>query len=496
MRVDDPRERALQLFQEGTRLSESGRLAEGSRLLERAIETDPTFVPAYCNRALNHVRDGELDRAAELFESARDLAPEDPGPWAGLGAVEAERGRDEAAIRALSQAIELGHPGAEVRSNLALVLDRWGDRERALSLWRQAHEIDRGDPNPVAALGERLDLTKDAEGRPFALGRFQRYDLYRHLDERFFGPDGPRRCPHDFRESAGWALSRGIAPLPFLHHLRRWGAVCDCEVSLAFAEGQDGAFEFARAETSIRTGQLAEVARALAAAGATEVSEFLPPTLSDHDDPESWATQFLRDGGCLVFPPQPAVGSRLFRLLDAARIGLGPAGWATVVLRSTTDLVAPALWYLEERRALELAVRLHGVEDETGFELDPAELPPMEPSTFHIQSLAAPWLPPGILVELTRAHGLHRSVSTLGDWTLAGGRVDDEEPAVIAFLADLAALAPPEGRLSLRWTNRGRLRAGWVESGRLRVCRLVAEVEERRDVPPAAIEFARTRLEG
>ncbi|MBI4613630.1 MAG: DUF2695 domain-containing protein [Planctomycetes bacterium] len=469
----DRREEALELFRQGTRLSESGKLEDGSRLLERAIELDPTFVPAYCNRALNHVLAGEMDEAAELYASAVDLAPGDPIPLAGLGAVAAERGEDDDAVRHLSRAIELGHPGPDVRSNLALVLDRRGERERAIALWREAHAIDPLDPTPISSLAEREDLSRDEDGRPFFLSRFQRYDLYRHLDGRLYGPGGGEPCGHDFRHSVGWALSRGLPTLPFLARLRESGAGCDCEVGTIHAESEDGAFEFARVRGLLAPAEPERFARALVRSGARLDAELPPGSEEGEDDPESWTTVVLPRAERFEIPLQPACGTRLFRLLDEAREDLGPGGWAAVVLASTTDLVPPAAWILEERRALELEVVWRAVGDLPGDELAPERIPPMHPATFHIQTLPAPWLPADLARDLSLRHGLVRSVSTAGEWALVGRRVEDEEPALASFLGDLSRLAPPGTGLSLRWIREGKVRLGTVEPGRVRLFRLI-----------------------
>lgn len=470
-------DKALALLEEGTRLSAAGQLEEGNRLLEAAIELDPTLVPAYCNRALNHVLADELERAAALYGQAIQLSPGDPVPRAGLGAVAAEKGDDRVAALHLEAAIELGHPGGEVRANLAHVLDRSGQTERAIELWLEAHRLDPIDPGPVLALQDRVDVSIVEGGRPFSLGRFERYDLYRHLDERL--RRGAADCCHDLTETVGWALSRGVATLPLLAHLRRLGVTCDCEVALTFAEAADGPFEQATATGRIRAVDREAMSRALIAAGAARVERFLPPSPDDEDDPESWATQFLAVGGDLVLPSQPAVGSRLYRLVDAARIRLGSGGWAGVVLESTTDLVAPSIWILEERRAVEIDLDLLAVEDGTGAVLEPDQLPPPVPSTFHVQTLAAPWLDPEDLAARTEERDLARSVSTYGVWTLIGNRVGSEEPQLLDLLVDLSADVPDGEQLALRWRREGRLRMAVIERRRVRAFDL-------RSVPRAA----------
>ena len=429
------------------------------------------MIPAYCNRALNHVLGGELEAAAALYQRAIDLSPSDPNPHAGLGALEAERQQNGPAADHLQKAIDLGHPGPEVRSNLAFVLERLGEGDRALELWRDAHVSAPANPGPLLALTQRTKHDERSNEEPFVLGRFQRYDLYRHLEGCLHSAcGGPIRCGHDFRHTVGWAYSRGLDTLTLLSQFLRSGAGCDCEIVDLMAEGTDGALEFARLQGRIRTDRVEAVAGALLEAGAKRVDRLGPTPLEAEDDPESWPLHFVPGEGQIEIPPQPAAASRVFRLLEEVRIALNRTESIVLVLRSTTDLVRPTVWMLGPHRALEIDVRWRPIpEDATPL---PDRVPPMNPSTFHIQPVVVPWFDRERAGQLAREKGLESCVWTREEWALLGNRVGAQEPALVSVLEEIASSAPDDAELSLRWVSGGRYRLGWIRDRRLAVFEL------------------------
>lgn len=118
------------------------RLDEMERLLRRLIELKPDNQNAY--NALGYSladRKVRLEEARTLILKAVQLAPEDPFIADSLGWVEFRLGNIDEAMRILEAAYKR-RPDPEIGAHLGEVLWAKGQRDRALSIWKEAHLVD------------------------------------------------------------------------------------------------------------------------------------------------------------------------------------------------------------------------------------------------------------------------------------------------------------------------------------------------------------------
>ncbi|MBO9648354.1 MAG: tetratricopeptide repeat protein [Variovorax sp.] len=118
------------------------RLDEMERLLRRLIELKPDNQNAY--NALGYSladRKVRLEEARTLIQKAVQLAPDDPFIADSLGWVEFRLGNTTEATRILEDAYKR-RPDPEIGAHLGEVLWTAGQRDRALSIWKEANLAD------------------------------------------------------------------------------------------------------------------------------------------------------------------------------------------------------------------------------------------------------------------------------------------------------------------------------------------------------------------
>jgi len=114
------------------------RLDDMERLLRRLIELKPDSQNAY--NALGYSladRKIRLDEARTLIQKAVQLAPEDPFIADSLGWVEFRLGNTAEAIRILEAAYRT-RPDPEIGAHFGEVLWSTGQKDRAVTIWKQA----------------------------------------------------------------------------------------------------------------------------------------------------------------------------------------------------------------------------------------------------------------------------------------------------------------------------------------------------------------------
>lgn len=135
-----------------------GRTEEMERHLRRVIALQPENAHAY--NALGYSfadRNIRLDEARTLIRKAVELAPEDPFIADSLGWVEFRMGNTAEALRILEAAYKK-RPDPEIGAHLGEVLWAQGDRERAVSIWKQAKIAD-ADNETLQETLKRLRVT-------------------------------------------------------------------------------------------------------------------------------------------------------------------------------------------------------------------------------------------------------------------------------------------------------------------------------------------------
>ncbi|MDM0032774.1 tetratricopeptide repeat protein [Variovorax sp. J22P271] len=118
------------------------RLDDMERLLRRVIELKPDNQNAY--NALGYSladRKVRLEEARTLIQKAVQLAPEDPFIADSLGWVEYRLGNTTEALRILEDAYKR-RPDPEIGAHLGEVLWAAGQRDRAVSIWKEASLAD------------------------------------------------------------------------------------------------------------------------------------------------------------------------------------------------------------------------------------------------------------------------------------------------------------------------------------------------------------------
>jgi len=128
------------------------RVDETERLLRRVIALKPDNANAY--NALGYSladRNIRLPEARQLIRKAVELSPNDPFIADSLGWVEFRLGNMAEAQRILEGAYKT-RPDPEIGAHLGEVLWAQGQRDRALSIWREASMADAENETLQATL--------------------------------------------------------------------------------------------------------------------------------------------------------------------------------------------------------------------------------------------------------------------------------------------------------------------------------------------------------
>ena len=130
--------------------------------LARLVALVPNEPAGWANYGLLALRQRNLDVAAERFEKARTLAPDNSGLHFLIGLLESARGRFPEAVNALRKAIELDPRNLKAAYTLAEQLERQGDDASALEVQQLFQKILDAQPDNLAA---QLELTRVAAKR-------------------------------------------------------------------------------------------------------------------------------------------------------------------------------------------------------------------------------------------------------------------------------------------------------------------------------------------
>ena len=147
----DPRDYDL-LYDQATLAEKLGRPEEMERLLRRIMAEKPEYHHAY--NALGYSfadRSVRLNEARQLIMKALEYAPDDPFITDSLGWVEFREGNKTEALRVLQKAYR-ARPDAEIAAHLGEVLWSMGQREQALSIWREGLQLNPENETLVETL--------------------------------------------------------------------------------------------------------------------------------------------------------------------------------------------------------------------------------------------------------------------------------------------------------------------------------------------------------
>ena len=126
-------------------------VAEGQRLLEKAVELDPNYATAWAHLGWAHwtaavegwavSRESGLMLAAEAAQKGLDIEGENPDVYAILGAIHWSRGETEDAVMLSQKAVELSPNHADNAAFLSMILSDVGKPKEALERIRTAMRL-------------------------------------------------------------------------------------------------------------------------------------------------------------------------------------------------------------------------------------------------------------------------------------------------------------------------------------------------------------------
>ncbi len=127
---------------------ETGNHHEAIAQLTRAGREAPADPGIAAGLAAAHARQGNLETADQTFERAAALGPLDAAALNEWGMVLAQTARFPDAAQKFQTALDLEPENAQILVNLGLTAEALGQRDRAIGFYRRAMQI---DPNPMAA---------------------------------------------------------------------------------------------------------------------------------------------------------------------------------------------------------------------------------------------------------------------------------------------------------------------------------------------------------
>jgi tetratricopeptide (TPR) repeat protein len=146
------------LYEQSMLAEKLGLLDEMERLLRQVIELKPDYHHAY--NALGYSladRNTRLPEARELIRKAIEFAPSDPFIKDSLGWVEFRMGNKQEAVQIFEAAYK-AKPDAEIAAHWGEVLWSLGQRDRALTVWKEGQRLNAENETLLETL-KRLKVT-------------------------------------------------------------------------------------------------------------------------------------------------------------------------------------------------------------------------------------------------------------------------------------------------------------------------------------------------
>lgn len=151
-------ERASYLFREAMAHRERGEYREGIARLREAVKLKPQWAEAFVQMAEMLYRLGDLDRALNAYDVARQQRPMMREALRGAAMVYRQQHKHDAAAEALRTILRYDPKDAEVWMNLGDIAVYQGDEVLARECYVRASRIDPGATQVIADARRRLDL--------------------------------------------------------------------------------------------------------------------------------------------------------------------------------------------------------------------------------------------------------------------------------------------------------------------------------------------------
>ena len=145
-----PAEKAAQNASEFYRVREVGKAIEN---YERAISLDPEFVEPYLGLGRIYlVETQEFDKSLEMYEAARDLAPDDSYTRTSLAYAHSVMGNYQESVNEYVAAVQMQSDDADIFLNLGYAYEKMTMDLAALNAYRRAFELGPADPRSAQQL--------------------------------------------------------------------------------------------------------------------------------------------------------------------------------------------------------------------------------------------------------------------------------------------------------------------------------------------------------
>jgi tetratricopeptide (TPR) repeat protein len=145
----------VRTFYIGLAALEVGHDVEADEKLAQFTKLAPAEPAGWANWGLLALRQRNYDTAAERFNKARDLAPDNSQIFYLVGLLESSRGNTAEAITALRKSVELDQNNLIAVYKLAEEVERQGDDKSAEEFQSLIQKILAAQPDNVAALVEQ-----------------------------------------------------------------------------------------------------------------------------------------------------------------------------------------------------------------------------------------------------------------------------------------------------------------------------------------------------
>ncbi|MGD8235248.1 MAG: tetratricopeptide repeat protein [Chromatiales bacterium] len=145
-------ERAESQTSLGDLLAQSGDTAEATKAYLKAVELDPTFMPAYANHADFLRRQGRDDVAEERLLAALEVDPQSAAINHALGLTLVRRKSLDEALVHLRLASEVSPEDARYAYVYAVALESSGQLREAIDILTTAYQRNPGNPDIITAL--------------------------------------------------------------------------------------------------------------------------------------------------------------------------------------------------------------------------------------------------------------------------------------------------------------------------------------------------------
>ena len=178
--VTDPRV----LTQLAGNLTDTGRVAEGIRLLEPLAAGSTADADTLNGLGIAYARAGRAAEARRVFERVLAINPDSSVPLENLGMLALERGDLAAARQLYARAVAVDPRSSRAHAGVGVVASRSGDRRAAIDAWKRAVELDPTNFDALYNIGTALAGDGQMEAaRPY-LERF-----LRDAPPSFYGQD-------------------------------------------------------------------------------------------------------------------------------------------------------------------------------------------------------------------------------------------------------------------------------------------------------------------